>query len=378
MRPHIHAAARSTEARLRSLDPATLTPLVRQALGTETAEVTDWAYHPIYEGYQHVFRLSGAGWSLVLKVASPAISGDAQGARHEAAVYRSGVLAHLPGPLAAPRCFAVQEQPHGEWWLWLEEVTADIDHPWSLDHCHVAARQLGQFNGAYLAGRPLPEEPWLNPLGGLLADVASAARSIQRLDHVRDHPLVRRAFPGNTADAFLQLAAERDTLLAALARLPQTFCHHDAHESNLFLRRGPDGRGLHTIAIDWSSAGTGPAGQELGPLIASSLFFTDTELTEVQALDDRISNAYLIGLRDAGWHGDPRVVRFGYAATTALRYGLSGAMGVLRIACEESEHARWEQAYGCPIAEWMDRRAAGRSYFLDLAEEARSLLNVVP
>jgi hypothetical protein len=46
-----------------------------------------------------------------------------------------------------------------EAWLWLEFVTEATERVWPLGHFAVAARDLGRFNGAYLAGSALPEQP---------------------------------------------------------------------------------------------------------------------------------------------------------------------------------------------------------------------------
>ena len=123
-------------AQLRALDQATFTPLVRQALDSESAVVIDWEVAPFGGGAsQSVYRFVGSAldqdtiipWSLVLKGAStPSPQDDPsawQYARREVLAYQSGLLADLPGGLAAPRCFGVVAQPGGDSWLWLEEIT---------------------------------------------------------------------------------------------------------------------------------------------------------------------------------------------------------------------------------------------------------------
>jgi len=74
-----------------------------------------------------------------------------------------------------------------------------------------------------------------------------------------------------------------------------------------------------------------------------------------------------------GQHGDPRIVRFGYTAALALRYGLGGALDI-GIVADESMHAWAEQVLGHPIQELMERTASGASFFLQRADEARQLL----
>ena len=80
----------------------------------------------------------------------------------EAEAYRSNTVESLPAGFSAPRCFAVVEQPREGYWLWLEEVTDSVGSVWPLEHYGVVARLLGQFNGKYVTGTPLPQWPWLS------------------------------------------------------------------------------------------------------------------------------------------------------------------------------------------------------------------------
>ena len=114
--------------RLCAVDRATLTPLVRQALDRERAEVTTWTYKPIYGGAGaggSIYRFSGNArdgdeeipWSLILK-AIRAIPGRRSPSspgywRREPEAYQSGLLHDLPGGIAAPRCFDVVECGEG-------------------------------------------------------------------------------------------------------------------------------------------------------------------------------------------------------------------------------------------------------------------------
>src|SRR5438477_3409432 len=78
-------------ARLRSIDRRTLTPLVRAALGRSNANVTDWSFQQIHRGIgdfgagvSGVARFSGGAsdgddhltWSLILKVLPAVSQGD--------------------------------------------------------------------------------------------------------------------------------------------------------------------------------------------------------------------------------------------------------------------------------------------------------------
>src|SRR5439155_4390297 len=128
--------------------------------------------------------------------------------------------------------------------------------------------------------------------------------------------LMERVYPNEVAEQIFQIWDERELLLDALTRLPpQTFCHRDAFRRNLFARR------TQTVAVDWAYSGIGAVGEEIAPLVWGSLGFRDVPIEQAQELEALVFNSYLDGLRDAGWNGDARLVRFGYAAASVLRYG---------------------------------------------------------
>jgi hypothetical protein len=113
-----------TLAQLQAVDQVTLTPLVRQALESASASLIDWQVAPFGGGASRsVYRFAGRAqdqgkiipWSLVLKVMSTPSTEEEPSAWHygrrELLAYQSGLLANLPGGLAAPRCFGIVEQP---------------------------------------------------------------------------------------------------------------------------------------------------------------------------------------------------------------------------------------------------------------------------
>jgi hypothetical protein len=95
-------------------------------------------------------------------------------------------------------------------------------------------------------------------------------------------------------------------------------------------------------------------------------------LSELRDLDEVVFESYLDGLRSAGWAGDRRMARFGYAAYTALKYGW--LVFWLRDAGDERAHGMWERLAGRPMAEYVENQGRLLAYLLDLADEARELL----
>ena len=224
-------------ARLASIDQATLTPLVRSALGSKAVEVLNWEFERLHGGIAAgtaVYRFSGQGrdqhqtipWSLILKVLqSEGGSADASAwdyYRREVDAYQSGWAADLPGGLVAPRCLGVLDHPDGTCWMWLEEVVEEIGSQWPLEHYGIVARHLGQFNGAYLVNRQLPDWPWLSS-NWLWHYVEQSAPAMEPLRDSEASPWGRRWLPDKDSDRFFHLWEERERYFDALDRLPRRF-----------------------------------------------------------------------------------------------------------------------------------------------------------
>jgi hypothetical protein len=375
---------------LHMLDRSAVTPLVRRAMQSSTVEVYDWSVYPIHSGDGEglgVYRFVGTGkdrgqpvgWSLILKAFGSPAEGGEEGDwnywKREAMAYRSGLLDDLPGSMAAPRCLGVEELADGIVRLWLEDVAPANDELWPLDRYALAARHLGQFNGAYLVEHSLPDAPWLST-NWLRGWVGANEAAVGHLERMLDHPLVRQVYPEGVATSFLRLWTERELFLDQLDRLPHTFCHLDAFRRNLLDRRLSDGS-EQTLALDWAFVGKGAVGEELGPLIQASIEFFEAEGIAAQELEEAAFYGYLEGLTDAGWRGDPRVVRFGYAASTALRYGVGTVRLVLPILLDERLHARVEQLLDRPIEQVFEKWAEGTISLVPLSDEAHQLANVL-
>ncbi len=337
------------------VDQPHLTDLVRKALDRPALQITGWKVQPLHGGMEWdsaVIRFQGeardagetVSWSLILKQVKPSEKASDPGGiwywKREALAYQSGMLRQLPGGnLTSPTCFEVQERPDGSVWMWLEDVTDDISSPWPLEQYGVIARHLGQFNGSYLVGEAFPSEPWVTR-NWLRMYVENAAKAIAFIHGNLNHPLIQRMYPGIVLAQILSLWDERDRILAVLDRLPQVFCHQDAFRRNLFTRGG------RTIAIDWGYMGIAPVGAELVALVAGSLGFWEIPADQVKELDRICFEGYLQGLRDAGWKGDPKLVRTGYAVTLLLRYPIGGNTGeLIPVFLDQEKRSKVEDAF---------------------------------
>ena len=283
-------------------------------------------------------------------------------------MYRSGLLADLSEDIRAPACYDEIERPDGSVWLWLEDLTDDADDPWPLDRYARVARRPGQFNGAYLADRPLPQGPRVSQ-GWLCGWVEAAAPYVAELAHVPDHPLLRQVYPSHVIEAYTRLWADRHTQYAALGQLPQVFCHLDAFRRNLFIRQGEDGTD-ETVLIDWAFAGTAGIGEELAPLVAGSVSFMEVLVDDARHLEAIVLEGYIEGVRDVGWCGNADLVRTGYGIAVALRYGVGALHQVLPTMLDERRHPFIEQLFGKPMSEITWHSAAVNEWFADLAPKA--------
>ena len=127
------------------------------------------------------------------------------------------------------------------------------------------------------------------------------------------HLLVRRAWPvAGTAERVLRVWQEREIFLKALERLPHTLAHLDLFKLNFFAVPGVDGSD-ETVAIDWSFLGTAAVGEELASLVCMSVTIGGDHADRVRDLGELAFACYLEGLREAGWSGDARLARLGYA-----------------------------------------------------------------
>jgi len=368
---------------LQSIDASRLTAIVRQSSRRDTLQVRDWrvqqlgggAGNPVSAG---LYRVEGIGqdrgdqvpWSVILKVLqSPANTGwtdMGEGGdqahwnywKRELFVYQSDLHQTLPEGMAAPHCYGVAELPGDIAWLWLEDITDSLGGAWSLERYALAARHLGRFNGLYSTSRPVPDYPWL---GMNLIQQWRAAFQPHWQSLPWEHPLVRARYPEPEENSFRRLLMDGERFQAKLNRLPRTVCHGDTYPTNFMSRRLTGGR-EQTVALDWALVGVGPLGDDLGQFAFGAQFNLGEAGREhaVEALFE----SYMDGLRDGGCRVDPRLVRFGFAASAALRVGLFQVY-LLHEALKQG---------GAAATETAGRTAASYSFEMAMADAAYELL----
>jgi len=127
--------------------------------------------------------------------------------------------------------------------------------------------------------------------------------------------------------------------------------------------------------IDWAYLGVGEIGLDIADLFGASYSTFSVEATDLRTFDTIIFDNYLLGLRQAGWQGDSRVARFGFAASASLKYG--SLLLWLGDLADRRRYAAWEELSGLPIDKFIQHQAPLVSYLLDLADEAHTLLPAI-
>jgi hypothetical protein len=380
------------ETRLDALSPAAVSGLVCQVLGAQGWAVPNLRHARIHlstgQATGGIYRLTGTAkrgsqqrdWSIILKVVVPLAGITPQENeiqshpiywKREALAYQSGWLDHLPGGIRGPRCLAAEEQPDGTIWLWLEDVHDRYGVQWPLAQYATAARCLGRFNGAYLAGQDWPPYAWLNRTGSEPRGVIEHYLWIEKLVYdpaTWDHPLLRATFAPSLVARLPQFWSNRHALLEALERMPRTLCHQDAWRGNMMAADN------ELVVIDWSYAGRSVIGTDLGDLAVAGYGLIETEIS-LAAIDEAVFESYLDGLREAGFPAERSQVRFAYTTYAALKYGC--LLIWLHAVPNEQRHEFWERISGQRMDRYLRQQAIMLEHLLRLLDEARTLLEVV-
>ncbi len=347
------------------------------ALGDPRAEVQSWDRAPlswlaIASTTAELTRYSGTSadgrpWSAILKVLRRPESATTAEWRREADVYASRFLDSLPPGITAPRVYAI-DNADDRVSLWLEDVVESVP-VWPLTRYAVAARDLGRFNGAYLAGRPKPDAPALRNdwLAGWVARAGERGPEILDDPGVTEHELVRRATSRPDLDRVRALYQERSRLLAALEGLTPTVSHLDAWRANLIAR--DTASTTETVAIDWSLLGLAPAGQEIAVFVTGARVWLSLKPADADAIGELSFASYLDGLREVGWAGAAADVRFAYAASAAL-WAVSPAPLWLRWFTLPARREWLERKFGMPLEDALEPFGRFLGFALDLADEA--------
>ena len=376
------AGTGETEHELESLSLQYLAELARAAAGGSAPAINNFSFQAVTGGVGgaiggtalYRFRLNSAEGplpSLILKILFRRAGEDETSPyywKREYELHRSDLLASLPPQtFSLPNVYRCEDRGEA-CWIWMEDIE-DTKDEWSLADFQDIARRLGRFNGAWLAAEQLPAYPWLSA-NWHSAIVPALADAFDSLDLLLQHPLAQIALPLEDREEIEAIWRDRQLFRGALQALPQTFCHNDAFRRNVMHSRNG------VMLLDWALAGPGAIGADLVSLVAVSLFYDGFSQDFAAQLDRAVFDAFISGLRQAGWTGDARLARIGYTCAMTLR-GLAGVKQDITQLTDESCHAQlYENHSSDNLREIAELFAAVRRFrLLTMAREARRLLS---
>jgi hypothetical protein len=332
-------------------------------------------YEPVASASSGIWRITFGSRSAILKLVAHSVEGHPNWRsgedpthwyywRREVLAYESGLLGSLTGGLRAPSCALIAPRNDASVALWLEDLHAQPATAWSVERYGVAARHLGQMQGAFVSGRALPDHDWLSR-DWLRSYLLQRDGDLELVDQTElwNHPLLAPWFPEPPIDRLRAMRRDQPRFLAALDARPRTLCHLDLHPANLFGdEEGP------TTAIDWSFVGIGAIGEDAGNLVPDAVLDFHLGPAHLDGLYETVTDGYAAGLRDAGWRGPDASVRLGMAATIAAKYAWI-APAMLRAVSEGRADLNRR-----PIGESLEWWAPTVAFLLDRADEARTLI----
>ncbi|MFD1139017.1 hypothetical protein [Paenibacillus sp. PDC88] len=175
-------------------------------------------------------------------------------------------------------------------------------------------------HGVYITGTPLPTESFLchSWIRSWVEVCAAYAKPIEEQKVIWDSCL--EDFKGNSSMwGLYHINRKRvNSLLETIELLPRVFAHQDVHWDNIFIEQV---NGIDSLlAIDWQFASISGVGEELGRMFGYALTKNKIPVNKVEEYKEELFQNYLQGLRDQGWEGNSKLVRFGFIASASLRF----------------------------------------------------------
>jgi len=191
-------------------------------------------------------------WSSVVKIIDQSVPTNNVVAawgfpENEVKVYEQGLLNDDEVQLRPAKCYLAEKNSDGLHVLWLEDLSAAPQPPWTLDHFISTAKHLGQFNGYHFVNKTeLPIEVTQDAYY-LRMTTFEWHSDYSKLMEIPDDPILRRVFGDIPLEPGLEYAASYDRAGEVAKSLPHSLSFGDSHSRNLFPL------GSETVGIDWQT-----------------------------------------------------------------------------------------------------------------------------
>mgnify|MGYP000479866778 CR=1 FL=1 len=317
-------------------------------------------------------------WSSVVKIIDQSVptTGDT-GAwcfpENEVKVYEQGLLNDDEVQLRPAKCYLAQKNSGGLHVLWLEDLSAAPQPPWTLDHFISTASHLGQFNGYHFGNKTKSPIEVTKDAYYLRMAAFKWHSDYSKLMEIRDDPITRRVFGDIPLEPGLEYTATYERAVEVAKSLPHSLSFGDSHSRNLFPL------GSETVGIDWASLAFDPIGCDIGVLIGSPLSFGKIERQLIAQHEQKIYESYVDGLKSSGWTGNLDHVRLGFFMQFSF-YVLIATSFPTRfeeLKANDVRRAWTEKRFGIPFEEFPELKAQVVELIPKYAEEFKQLLKRV-
>lgn len=226
--------------------------------------------------------------------------------RREADALTSPLLTGLADqPLRPPRVHGAFERSDGSVAIWMEDAGTEHAGHWPVARYHKLAVELGRLQGRLVDSPDLQAE-WLSH------------------GYLRTYSERRDDMFGDIDDALWNRRKEH---LAATEAQPQTLCHLDFHQLNIFalpsidfsVRQNADARET-TVLIDWAFSGVGGLGEDIGGILIDSVADFHLESRHLPELFDVLVAGFTEGLSASGISYSQKEIRDFVVQATLARY----------------------------------------------------------
>ncbi len=317
-------------------------------------------------------------WSSVVKIIDQSVPTNNVVAawgfpENEVKVYEQGLLNDDEVQLRPAKCYLAEKNSDGLHVLWLEDLSAAPQPPWTLDHFISTAKHLGQFNGYHFVNKTeLPIEVTQDAYY-LRMTTFEWHSDYSKLMEIPDDPILRRVFGDIPLEPGLEYAASYERAGEVAKSLPpQPLVWRQSLQKSVSTWLRNRRNRLANLAFD-------PIGCDIGVLIGSRLSFGKAERQLIAQHEQKIYESYVDGLKSSGWTGNPDHVRLGFFLQFS-QYVLRTTFAPLNFEQRKRNDAKrafTEQRTRAPIDEFPELSAQVVELLPKYAEELKLLLQRV-